>query len=194
MSKFNIIGLHGKMGSGKDFLNDNVIKPQLNEYDEKYSIISFADQIKINVATQHNMNIMDMYGDKSPELRILLQEEGTERGRDKYGEDIWIKYVENWMILRHQRDNVGTFLITDVRFKNEAEWIVKMGGKLIKIHAPDRNEIRLTKESGGDPKLLEKIQNHPSETDLDDYEFENVIDNSIKNQDKSTGELRELIV
>jgi hypothetical protein len=184
-----IIAVCGKMGSGKDFLMDNVVKPRF----KNPCTVSFADQIKINVATMNNMSIVDMYGDKTPELRLLLQREGTELGRNKYGPDIWIKYVENWIKLREMRVENDAYLITDCRFRNEAEWIERNGGLLIKISAPDRNAMRLNRESGGNQELLEKIQSHPSETDLDDYDFKHIVDNRVSNVENSIKEFNDLL-
>lgn len=178
-----IIGISGKMGVGKDYIVEHMLIPKIRASGKRVLTISFADQIKINAASQNNIDIITMYGDKTPEIRKMLQTVGTEQGRMKHGEDIWIKYVSNWIKLWKMKDLADVFIITDCRFKNEVRW-VESQGIVIRIEAPDRNLERLKRESNGSTKLLESIQSHVSETELDDYDFKYTIDNSKKtNQD-----------
>jgi hypothetical protein len=53
------------------------------------------------------------------------------------------------------------WIITDTRFPNEAEAIKKAGGIVIRINRPG----------------VQPINPHPSETSLDDWEFDAVINN-----------------
>jgi hypothetical protein len=48
----------------------------------------------------------------------------------------------------------------------------------INMNAPNRNEKRLRNESINDENY-EKIKNHQSETELDDFKFDIIIDNDI---------------
>lgn len=190
---FKIIGVSGKLGTGKDYVVENFIVPYLHSKGLSTSIVAFADQIKINAATQNNLPIMEMYGDKTPEIRKMLQIAGTEEGRNKFGEDIWIRYLQNLITLRSLRDKIDVFIITDCRFLNEAEWIKQDSGLLIRINAPDRNSQRLNNESHGDPELRIMISKHPSEISLDDYVFSHVIDNSIPNVDHVKEKVLEIL-
>lgn len=173
-----IIGISGKMGVGKDYLVEHFLIPYFKEQGKRVFTICFADQIKINAATQNNISILEMFGNKTPEMRKMLQITGTEEGRDKYGADVWINYVANWIKLWRMRDLADVFIITDCRFKNEVAWIEsQLNSKVIRITAPDRNMERLNKESKGDPELLKSISTHQSETDLDEHRFKHVINN-----------------
>jgi hypothetical protein len=94
-------------------------------------------------------------------VRELLQKLGTEAMRNGLHTNAWVNatfanfsYYSKW-------------LITDVRFPNEAAAIIEKGGILVRLQ---RNS------DTGD---------HPSETALDDYDFKIVIEN--------TGSLSELI-
>ena len=59
-------------------------------------------------------------------LRELLQKEGTEHTKPFWGKNFWIKRLES--------DMVGPFgIVTDVRFRAEAEWIKSKGGMVISI-------------------------------------------------------------
>lgn len=177
-----IIALSGKLGVGKDYIASNIIAQYFGEFN--CAFVGFADHIKVNAAARLKVPISDMYGKKTPEIRKMLQIAGTEEGRDKYGEDIWINTLKNWIDLRYSRDKTRIFIITDCRFKNEARWIESQNGILIRINAPDRNKIKLSEEND-----TGAISTHPSETDLDDYEFKYIVDNSIKNEPNVVGDV-----
>ena len=87
--------------------------------------------------------------------RELLQIFGTEVGRN-INQDIWIE------ALFVSLEDAGNYIITDLRFENEAKAIKdKLNGKLIRIN---RESV---------------IMPHDSETGLDNYnEFDIVIDNN----------------
>jgi hypothetical protein len=65
------------------------------------------------------------------EVRRLLQRMGTEAGRHIHGEDCWIKLAKKKLDAAP-----GPVVVTDVRFRNEAEAIRSWGGKIIKIERP----------------------------------------------------------
>jgi hypothetical protein len=161
-----IIGISGKMGSGKDYITTNVIIPMLEKHNKKYLQISFADQIKINVLTNNeNVNYNNVFEEKTLESRLLLQYEGqVQRENDK---DIWIKYLSNWVNVFNKRNNIQYFITPDVRHMNEYNFIKNNDGIIVKIIAPNRNNIRLLKESKGDLKSMDKIKTHISECELD---------------------------
>ncbi len=167
------IGVSGKMGVGKDY----IVNKYLSKLYKKSIIMSFADMIKVNLMVHNNINLNELYGDKKPEIRKLLQYEGTENGRDKYGQDIWIKYVKSWGELFLSR-GYKYIIVTDVRFKNEYEFIKNNNGIIIRIEAPNRNEKRLRNESLNEEEY-NKIKNHISEIDLDTVEFDLIINNDI---------------
>ena len=95
--------------------------------------------------------------------RSLLQVLGTEAGRETIHPNIWVNS------LMSKRTPTSNWLITDVRFENEAQAILDRGGVLLRVNRPDK-------------KSSKDVANHSSETALDDYEFENVIvnDGSLK--------------
>lgn len=183
--KMVLIGICGKMGSGKDYIATKYILPYLRYVKGKTPIqLSFADQIKVNVMTKNNLSFNEMYVKKSDYTRQLLQMEGTESGRNILGNDIWIKYFNTWSQIFMSR-GIDTIITSDVRFRNEMEYIKKQNGIIIKISAPDRNEKRLQQESGGDIKVYNRIKNHQSECDLDNVDnsnFDYIIDNDINNK------------
>lgn len=173
-----LIGLSGKMGVGKDYIAHNIILPYLEKKNIKTLIIAFADQIKVNTSVKNNISLSKMYDTKNENIRKLLQKEGTENGRDKYGNNIWIDYVDKWIDVYSKR-GIQAFIIIDCRFKNEVEYIKKNNGVIFRIEAPLRNKERIYNE-----KNSLEIQKHISEIDLDDYKFDNIINNDyISNED-----------
>ena len=177
-----LIGITGKLGSGKDFIANNVIIPVVKK-SYRFLQCAFADQIKINVMTKKNINYHSIYEQKTPETRILLQQEGTDNARN-LNENIWIDYLHNWITVHHNRGGVELFIISDVRFKNEYSYIRNNGGIIVKVVAPTRNKKRLLQESKGCDIVYRKISSHLSECDLDDLE-DSKYDMIIKNDPDS---------
>jgi len=194
MSKTPIIlGISGKMGSGKDFMVENVIVPFFSQRGLRVSQVCFADQLKVEVASKFNFPLEKMFGDKTPEIRNKLQIYGTEEGRDKYHPDIWINATECWIKLRHMRGEADVFVIADCRFKNEAAWFECNNNLLIRLNAADRTAQRMQVDSGGDQEVYEKIKNHRSEIDLDNFEFKNVVDNTCENMENSAKDFQRIL-
>lgn len=188
-----LIAVSGKLGSGKDYIAENILCPLLGP-DVAISRMAFADQIKVNVASRNDNVQLEqcLVGNKSPELRRLLQLEGTESGRDLYGPDIWVKTLETWIKLRKIRgDRLDVVLVTDCRFPNEAQWILDNGGLLIRTLAPQRNEFALQQESGGNPEIYANIATHRSETALDGFNFQYVVHNDP--QDDATSQVQNVV-
>lgn len=88
------------------------------------------------------------------EVRESLQHLGKEGGRDVIGEDVWVR-----ALLRRYAG--GRWVISDVRFPNEANAIADLGGSILRVH-------RL----GFGP-----LNDHASETSLDDYRFDAHVNN-----------------
>ena len=152
MNDITIIGFTGFKRSGKDEAG-NILK---NNYGFKQ--IAFADALKNALKIIFSFTDEQLYTDKKEcvdeywnhSVREILQVVGTELFRKRLPElcsnisdDIWIKSVERQIIMLK---NLGfnKFVITDVRFSNEVEWIKKLGGKIYRI---DRYESDPSHES-----------------------------------------------
>jgi hypothetical protein len=165
-----IVGITGKLGSGKDYITNNIVIPAITSLHHKYRYLqcAFADQLKINVMTKNYIDYKTIYEQKTPESRIFLQQEGTENGR-RLNENIWVNYLDNWMTVHNHR-GIDLFVISDVRFKNEHRYIKTQGGIILKVLAPTRNQQRLTTESKNCDYTYKCISTHSSECDLDDLD------------------------
>lgn len=182
-----LIGICGKLGSGKDYFATHALKRIIDNAVH----INFADQIKMNTIVKNNVSFNSVVHNKTQATRILLQHEGTENGRDRYGQDVWIKYYDNWVKLFQSR-GIENIVCTDIRFPNEFEYFKKRGGFIIKIVSPELNHRRLMIESCGDHGVYNKISSHISECSLDhipDSDYNLVVHND---KNKSVEELTKL--
>lgn len=173
----NVIGFSGKLGSGKDYIAKNILPTVLKQVyniDFDIRIVAFADQLKYEVSARDaSIDYDKLYVKKSATVRKQLQEYGTENGRDKYGNDMWIQALQMRMRVdmeRHIGEQPLIFVVTDVRYENEAKFIESCG-LLIRIHAPIRNGARLKDEG------TEHLATHRSEISLEKYPFKNFIAN-----------------
>jgi len=167
-----IIGISGKIGSGKDYYANFLI----NRISSSFGIVpdhkKFAEKVKEVTAVITNKPIDMMYTQKGKNefipifgetIGTMQQLIGTEIFR-KYDQDFWIKATFS------DYEEGTSVIVSDVRFKNEADYILKKGGILIRLEG-DPMHIR-TKST--------RNLNHISETDLDYYDkFTIVHENKI---------------
>ena len=156
-----IIGLSGYARSGKD----EVAKVLVEDYG--YKRIAFADKIR-DLLLETNPQVKDGFRVESvvsaygwdqakvlfPEIRNLLQRLGV-GARNMFGDEFWIGQVFNYI------DKTSDYVITDVRFENEAMMLKLMGGQLWRIKRPG----------------IEPINGHISERDLDGYKVDKILKN-----------------
>ena len=165
-----IIGLSGKTGAGKD----TVAQILVEEFG--YKRVAFADKIKEcllaldpaiwtnpNGLTERLSGMIKMMGweqaKQHPEVRRLLQRMGTEVGREILGGRTWI----NQVFYEINVDPFRNWVVTDVRFVNEAA--------ITNSSIKDRQLWRIERD-------LPAINNHASETELDNWQFDKVIENN----------------
>ncbi len=173
-----IIGLLGHQGVGKNYIAEIVLPKMLSQ--KNTVVLAFADHFKIDCISKHNADFNKVYGQKDYETRILLQKVGTEEGREVFGYDIWVRTLHNWIKVLHSR-GVKRFIISDLRFQNEVEWIKSLNGIIIKINAPNRYQNRLEIETGNDIDKINEIKNHPSEANIDNIEIYDILVNNDYN-------------
>ena len=176
-----IYAFAGNLKTGKNYVAEKLFIPLLPF--KNTLVMAFADHFKIDAINKQNLQYDKVFGKKDNETRKQLQHMGTENGRDKYGQDIWINTLDTWMKLYHER-GIERFIITDLRFKNEYEYLKSKNAKIIKIEAPNRQKKNL---QGQNLQVL----NHRSETELNDIEFDYIINNDYN--DKIIEDLKCLI-
>lgn len=72
---------------------------------------------------------------KNPEIRRMLQVEGTEGGRNVFGENVWVDVMIN-QVKKHMKDGKNV-AVTGIRFPNEAQTIRDNGGTLVWVERPE---------------------------------------------------------
>jgi putative hydrolase of the HAD superfamily len=173
-----IIGISGKMGSGKDYVAKNVILQLLPP--KRTMIIGFADFLKVESIGKDKLSYERVFIKKDLESRKILQRRGTEEGRDRYGMDVWIVIMGAFIKLHSER-GIERFIIDDVRFPNELQYIKSIGGIVIRLIAPTRTWNRLMEESSGDATVALQLSKHISETALDSDEYAEQFDHVLFN-------------
>jgi len=178
-----IIGLSGKMGSGKNYIAEKILYPYFKK-SFNILIVGFGDLIKNEIyARDLNISYDELYDHKTFETRQKLQEYGTENGRDKYHQNIWIRGLDIQIETFQRRSGENSLIIIcDVRFKNEYEYIKQKGGKLIRVESPKRTKIRYTKEALFDEIQMKTIMNHRSEIELDTTVFDIYLKNDYNDE------------
>ena len=166
-----LIGLTGHAGSGKDTVR-NIMET------EGFVGLAFADGIrgmlrKLLTSAGIDDACIDERTLKEaiiPELgvsyRHMAQSLGTEWARN-LRRDFWLRIAAAFVV--DQMDAGEThFVISDVRFANEAEWVRNKGGQIWRIHREGLAGVRPhVSESGIDNiKPTRTIHNNGSTADL----------------------------
>lgn len=183
--------------------------------ESKWEIRKFADKLKIIVSILTGIPVDDLekeeiknsnlseewdeyflptaesveWGVRSMSVRKMLQLVGTDCLRNNLHTNVWVNALfADYKPIKMDEKNPSNWVITDVRFPNEAEAIKQRGGKLIKVY---RNRFRCSNCSslvegkwicqtcGTDQLVNEPYSLHQSEIALDNYRnWDHIIDNN----------------
>jgi hypothetical protein len=157
--RIEVIGISGYARSGKDTIAEKLVEMG-------YVRGSFADAIREalfildpQIFGKSLARLVNTHGwekVKSIEhVRELLQRFGTEVGREMFGDNIWIDYLFDRL------PDGAKIVIPDVRYPNEADAIINLGGALWRV------------ERDG----VQAVNDHISDSALDDYPFMNIVYN-----------------
>lgn len=154
MKLHNWIGLTGFKGSGKDTAAQVLI-------DRGYMRVAFADPLRqmalaidpVISSSPHRPDpnvrlselVENMGWDRAkqhPEVRRILMRLGTEAVRGVLGEDIWVDTADRL------HGHVERVVFTDVRFDNEATYIRRNGGIVVRIERPGKDGAAHASEQG----------------------------------------------
>lgn len=139
-----ILGLHGKMGAGKD----EAAKRLALLAPIPVVRVAYADKLKKSAAALLGCSVDDLERwkndsrvslflcdeigpmmDEQQTIRSFLQRYGTEAHRDVFGQDFWLDAA-----LPIGRDySSALYVVTDVRFENEADRIHELGGRVARV-------------------------------------------------------------
>jgi hypothetical protein len=143
-----IIALNGGIGSGKDTAATYLA------HNYGYKMIGFSDPIyqslyRLNppiIIGHHRavylQTLVDEHGWDAakrmyPAIRQMLRIEGTENGRDVHGPFCWV----NALSKRTKQDEHPRWVIRDLRFPEEVEWVKSEGGVIWVIEGRQTPEV-----------------------------------------------------
>ena len=148
-----IIGLSGKIGSGKTEVVKLLVAEgfiELNFGTKLKEAVSLVFDIPLEqLHTQTGKATLDERWGTTP--RFLLQRFGTEVCRTLHPH-VWLYHLDKIIKNAHRTEN---FVIGDVRFRNEFEFVIRRGGWMWRLERP--NHMRIINEH----------EDHPSETEVD---------------------------
>lgn len=186
-----IIGLSGYAKSGKDTVAEMIQEIQPNEWQiKKFSgklkviaslltgipVDKFEDQnFKQSTLSSEWDQLYTAFGDEDisepMSVRVFLQRLGTDAVRDGLHHNAWVNALMADYHTEEKEERLGAYtkivtppsnwIITDCRFPNEAQAIKDKGGVIIRIDRPG----------------IKPVNAHPSETALDNWDFDYKIAN-----------------
>ena len=206
----NLIGINGKIGSGKDTVGKIIQHLTSNWFDEEFvdthmldirsswEIKKFAGKLKqiasllsgIPVKRFEDQEFKQKQMSEGWEMtyREFLQKLGTEAMRNGLHTNVWVnalfanynaigyKYKDCDYKVIQGKWEYPNWIITDLRFPNEIEAIVERKGITIRVNRPGIS-----------------LLDHPSETSLDNAEFDYTIVNDSTIEDLVI-KVREILV
>lgn len=203
-----LIGISGKVGSGKDTIGEIIQKLCLTNKGPQFEIKKFAGKLKQTASLLTGIPI-EKFEDQEFKKTILGSEWGKPTKQNPLNaiepfKDI--TFVE-MMSVRDLLQKLGTeamrnglhenvwvnalfadytedkqWVITDVRFPNEFKAIKEKGGIVIRVNRP-----------GHGNSMKELAEAHPSETALDGHDFDYVIEND-GNLEKLISKVKEILL
>lgn len=161
-----IIGLSGKIGAGKD-----TAAALIQKHYEQFTKLAFAENIKKIVALLTGTTFEENMDREKRKKKIdafdatlgQLQQKVGNGMRDAVGKNVWV----NAVISEPSKYKI----VTDVRFPDEVKAIEAAGGIVIRIN---RTVDQSAPEFVNDLRPRDDI----TETALDDYHFDFIVDNN----------------
>lgn len=156
-----IIGIAGHAESGKSTFA-NFLKEALELKNYRVLLINYGDYVKFIAKQYYNWD-----GEKNEIGRALLQHIGTEQGRNTVDKNIWVDMVIN--TVKVAKEDYDIAIVADCRFPNEFDRWREQNCEIITVKMQRINHQN---------KLTEEQRKHESETSLDNYTVENIIENN----------------
>ena len=109
--------------------------------------------------------------------RYLMQTLGTEWGRDMIHPELWVLLLHRRLDMLAAHRPLSVFIVSDLRFDNEAKYIRSMGGEIVLMTNPE----------------AKFIDSHVSEEGIRSSHITQHIENDWKNDDAGKSALREKV-
>lgn len=153
-----LIGLTGPAGCGKDTVRSML------EVHHGYHGLALADPIRSMITSLLRTACADANHAHARELkerpipglgvsyRHLAQTLGTEWGRNTIAPDLWTGIAEARMAeLRGDKFGRINFVVSDIRFESEAQWLLQRGGVIWEIMRTGQPGVRPHTSEAGIP-------------------------------------------
>lgn len=148
-----IIGLSGKARHGKDTCAKIIQEIGREEFGANIARMAFAWPLKARVYAELAglYTFEEVSVIKPAKVRRMLQEVGTEKGRNVFGEEFWTMQMEAFLTLMEESmPFVDAVAISDVRFPNEVMFC-RLGGRIYdqviaEVEAQAARELEYTPE------------------------------------------------
>ncbi len=161
-----VVAISGKKGTGKDWYAS-----QLLEENPAYTVIvAFTDTIKQCLYGQGYEDVL--LAEKPIDTRQLLIETGKAEKR-AHGDAFYARQLLA-LIKIYESRGIQRIIISDLRFQVELSMLCSQHDsgefslRLIRMEAPERNRLRIERESKGDVDRAAMLASDPSEVELDE--------------------------
>lgn len=134
-----VVGLHGPAHCGKDTTGGFMVAAGFTRF-------AYADPLKQVCKTAFCLSDAEAFDPRFKNVvierlgvtpRTLWQTVGTELFRNQIDEDFWLRNMLLRIVSAHAAGQCGKgFVITDVRYDNEAALVRELGGTVVHIRAP----------------------------------------------------------
>lgn len=166
-----LIGINGYSNSGKDELARSIQKIDPSYENKKFAgklkqvasillgepVESFEDRWFKESVLDYSWWKVNKDGESPMYVREFLQILGTEGLRNNLHQNVWVNALfADYRPAKLSEYNPSNWVISDVRFINEAQAIKDRGGYVIRIDRPG----------------VKPVNNHSSETGLDNWDFD----------------------
>ena len=158
------IAFSGKAGSGKDYFAARV-SDVLNTCGLSPSLMAFAELLK------RETEMLTGLSRTAPGFRAQTLIVGDEAR--SYDPDVYVNRMRNGLARSIASGHVP--IVTDLRLRNERELCQSQGLLLVRLDAPYVDRLAALQARGDEAWILDST--HPTETELDDAEFDLVIVN-----------------
>ena len=185
----DIIKLSGKQGSGKTTLANELLRIAASLGYDFFGTMKFADPLY----EMHELILNKMEGftgaPRTKKDGPLLQWLGTEFGRDRFGENVWVDVLKKRIMKLGGDDSAAVktkrlIIIDDGRFENEFDAIPE--ALRVRLLCPE--EIRKARADAWRDNTA-----HRSETGLDRYELDGKFDLYLDSHNVSVSDCATLI-
>lgn len=157
-----LIGLTGRAGCGKDTVADILVATfRYHKYSMAKPLKDVAEVFGFTKDQLYkNKEVVDEFWDITP--RSFLQMVGTDLFRTHWRSDVWIKLAKKK--IQPLLDAGRSVVIPDIRFDDEALFVIEMGGVVIQIDRLGQmltgTEASHSSESGVSDNLIRHVINN----------------------------------